>query len=126
MSRPKRATGSASRNSRQISTRQTPAPTSRAARARAELDRFVEELARVTGFAGRTRTFTDEAERARVSVHKAVRRSLTMITDAEPVIGQVLGACVLTGLRCVYRSCVADAAPPAHVDTVSARTSRMA
>ena len=44
----------------------------RAGRARLELDQFVEALAQATGLAGRTRAFTDEDERARVSVHKAI------------------------------------------------------
>src|SRR5207342_924602 len=45
----------------------------RAARARAELDRLVEELTRCSGLAGRSRSFAHNAERARVSVHKAIK-----------------------------------------------------
>ena len=55
----------------------------RAARARAELDQFVAELARATGFAGRGRSFADEAERARVAVRKAIKRAVAMITEAD-------------------------------------------
>jgi hypothetical protein len=76
----------------------------RAAQARAELDHIVEELARATGLGGRTRTFADEAERARVSVHKAIKRAVAMLTEAEPVLGRHIGARVVTGTRCVFRA----------------------
>jgi hypothetical protein len=74
----------------------------RAAKARLELDRFVEELARSTGFGGRTRSFAGNAERARTSVHKAIKRALALITEADPVLGHEIGAHVVTGMRCVY------------------------
>lgn len=75
----------------------------RAAKARAELDRFVEELARSTGFAGRTRSFMANPERARTSVHKAIKRALAGIIEADPVLGQELGARIVTGMRCTFR-----------------------
>jgi hypothetical protein len=74
----------------------------RAAKARDELDRFVEELARSTGFAGRSRSFVGNAERARTSVHKAIKRALAVIAEADPRLGDVLGSRVVTGMRCVY------------------------
>jgi hypothetical protein len=74
----------------------------RAAKARLELDRFVEELARSTGFGGRTRSFAGDAERARTSVHKAIKRALAQITEADPALGHEIGAHVVTGMRCVY------------------------
>jgi len=74
----------------------------RAARARAELDQFVAELARSTGLGGGTRSFVDSAERARVSVQKAIKRALATITEADPTLGQELGSRVVTGMRCVY------------------------
>jgi hypothetical protein len=76
----------------------------RAARARHELDQFLAELARATGFAGRGRSFVDDAERARVSVCKAIKRALTSIAEADPLLGRVLRARVVTGARCVYRA----------------------
>jgi hypothetical protein len=75
----------------------------RAAMARAELDRLVEELLHTTGLAGGSRTFTDDAERARVSVHKAIKRALRMIADADASLGHELSSRVVTGMRCVYR-----------------------
>ena len=68
----------------------------------AELDRFVAELARATGFGGRTRSFVDGAERARVSVHKAIKRALATIAEADPTLGRELASRVVTGTRCVY------------------------
>ena len=57
----------------------------RACTARLELDRYVEELARATGFGGSTRSFADSAERARVSVHKAIKRALAHDHRGRPV-----------------------------------------
>ena len=48
--------------------------------------------------------FADEAERARVAVHKAIKRAVAMITEAEPVLGREIGSRVVTGTRCVYRA----------------------
>jgi hypothetical protein len=74
----------------------------RAARGRVELDRFLEELARATGFAGRTRSFDDTAERARVSVHKAIKRAVAMIAEVEPTVGHEIRSRLVTGMRCVF------------------------
>jgi hypothetical protein len=79
------------------------ADTERATRARMQLDLLLDELARATGLGGRDRCFADEAERARVSVHKAIRRAIDRIGDADPAIGRLLGRRVRTGVRCVYR-----------------------
>lgn len=75
----------------------------RASRARAELDCFVEQLAEATGFAGRGRAFTDEAERARISVQKAIKRALAAIGESDPELGDHLRRQVTTGARCTYR-----------------------
>jgi hypothetical protein len=74
----------------------------RAARSRAELDRLIEELAAATGLAGRSRSFGREAERARVSVQKAIRRALSRITEADPGLGEELSVRVVTGANCVF------------------------
>jgi hypothetical protein len=75
----------------------------RATRARAELNCFVEQLAEATGFAGRGRAFTDEAERARISVQKAIKRALAAIGQCDPELGDHLRRHVTTGARCTYR-----------------------
>jgi hypothetical protein len=77
-------------------------PAGRAARARAERDWLVAELTRAAGFAGRTRSFPDQGERARVAAGKAIRRALVRIAEADPVIGEHLRQTVHTGVRCSY------------------------
>lgn len=76
----------------------------RAARARIELDQFLDELRRASGLGGQARSFSDDAERARVSVHKAIKRALRMITEVDAVLGAQLASRVVTGMRCVFRT----------------------
>ncbi|HEY3035002.1 MAG TPA: hypothetical protein VGJ54_10115, partial [Streptosporangiaceae bacterium] len=70
---------------------------------RAEHDWLVAELARATGIGGRTRHFTDSAERARLAAGRAIRRALAHIEKADPLIGQHLRTSIHTGVRCSYR-----------------------
>jgi hypothetical protein len=74
----------------------------RAAAARAERDWLVAQLGSAAGFAGRTRSFPDQGERARVAVGKAIRRALARIAAADPAIGEHLRQAVRTGVRCSY------------------------
>jgi len=74
----------------------------RASSARAERDWLAAQLGSATGLAGRTRSFPDDDERARVATGKAIRRALARITDADPVIGEHLRRTVHTGVRCSY------------------------
>ena len=74
----------------------------RGSRARVELDRFVEELARCTGLAGRARFFPRDAERARVSVRKAIACAVRVITEIDHALGREIGARVVTGTTCVF------------------------
>ncbi|MBO3748996.1 hypothetical protein J5X84_23200 [Streptosporangiaceae bacterium NEAU-GS5] len=69
----------------------------------AERDWLVAELAAATGMGGRARQFTDDEERARIAVGKAVRRALNRIAMTDPIIGDELRATIQTGLRCSYR-----------------------
>ncbi|MGO8956672.1 MAG: hypothetical protein ACLQFR_04780 [Streptosporangiaceae bacterium] len=73
-----------------------------AARARAERDWLLAQLANAAGLGGRARTFSDEGERARVAVGKAIRRALARVTEADAVIGAHLRQTVHTGMRCSY------------------------
>ena len=70
--------------------------------ARAERDWLVAQLASTTGLGGRVRSFPDEGERARVAVGKAIRRALSRIAEADPVLGGHLRQTVHTGVRCSY------------------------
>jgi hypothetical protein len=74
----------------------------RAARARAEFDALVDEIKRTTGLLGRRRTFVDEAERARTSVQKAIKRALSRISGSDAALGRELASRVVTGTRCAY------------------------
>ena len=76
---------------------------SAAARATSERDWLISELAAGTGLAGRARSFSDDGERARLAVGKAIRRALAHIEGADSVIGAHLRAGVHTGVRCWYR-----------------------
>jgi hypothetical protein len=64
---------------------------------------LVVELKRATGLAGRTRVFSDDAERARVNVTRTVRQALDRILAADPESGRYLMASVRTGIRCTYQ-----------------------
>ncbi|MGH3122926.1 MAG: hypothetical protein ACRDND_18145, partial [Streptosporangiaceae bacterium] len=72
------------------------------ARARAERDWLVAQLAGAAGLGGRTRSFPDQGERARVAVGKAIRRAIIRVTEADAVIGEHLRQAVHTGVRCSY------------------------
>jgi hypothetical protein len=73
-----------------------------AAHARAERDWVHAQLASAAGFAGRTRSFSDQEERARVAAGKAIRRALVRIAAADPVIGEHLHQAIRTGVHCSY------------------------
>jgi hypothetical protein len=75
----------------------------RAAQARAEYDWLAAELTGANAFGGRVRRFADDAERARIAVGKAIRRAITQIHEADPVIGEHLRGTVHTGTHCSYR-----------------------
>ena len=85
----------------------------RAARAREELDVLLDELRRAVGLGGRSRRFGDDAERARVSVRKAIIRALAAVRAADPVLGAQLADRLVTGTRCSFTSSpVAGWSPP--------------
>jgi len=86
----------------EIDQREPGSDAGRAARARAERDWIVAQLAAAAGFGGRTRSFPAQGERARVAVGKAIRRAIVRITQADPVIGEHLRQTVHTGVRCSY------------------------
>lgn len=75
----------------------------RAARLRADADWLADELGAATGLGGKARQFTDNPERARIAVGKAIRRALDRVAAADAVIGDHLRAAVTTGMRCSYR-----------------------
>jgi hypothetical protein len=75
----------------------------RAAQARAERDWLVGQLESAAGLGGRIRHFSDDTERARIAVSKAIHRAIDRLSAADPVIGAELLAGLQTGLRCSFR-----------------------
>jgi hypothetical protein len=68
----------------------------------AERDALLAEVSAVTGLGGRQRVAGSGAERARVTVRKAIATALDAIHAADPVVARHLTTCVRTGLRCRY------------------------
>lgn len=75
----------------------------RAARAREEIDALVEQLAASVGLGGRDRPAASNAERARISISKAVKKAIERIEAQSPPLGRHLRATVRTGTFCEYR-----------------------
>jgi tetratricopeptide (TPR) repeat protein len=74
----------------------------RAARAETERDTIVDALAGAVGLGGRARRAGDPAERARVSVTKAIRSALDRIKRDCPDLHRHLAATIRTGTYCSY------------------------
>jgi tetratricopeptide (TPR) repeat protein len=73
-----------------------------AAKVKFELDFLVRELARAVGLGGRDRRAGSAAERARLSVTRAIKAALQKISEHHSSLGEVLGRSVRTGLFCCY------------------------
>jgi hypothetical protein len=65
-----------------------------------ERQALLAEVSAATGLGGRRRTSGSGAERARVTVRKAVAAALETIHAADPVVARHLSTYVRTGLRC--------------------------
>src|SRR6266850_2219937 len=74
----------------------------RMARADEERAQLLEQLAFAVGLGGRDRKAASNAERARVSVTRAIRRVLDRIADRSPALGAHLTATIRTGQYCAY------------------------
>jgi len=83
--------------------------TERAARLDEELDQLTRELARAVGLHGRDRSFSSPAERARISVTKAIRTAIGLIDRHCPDLGDHFKASIQTGRFCSYAT---RGAPP--------------
>jgi hypothetical protein len=69
----------------------------------AEERRFlVDHLRREFGLARRPRRMSDDDERCRMRVSKAIRRAIRRVRDADPVLGRALATGVHTGHLCRY------------------------
>ena len=74
----------------------------RAALAQRERDFLVRELAGALGLGGRHRRAGSPAERARVSVTRAIRAALARIGEQSPALGEHLERTIRTGTFCSY------------------------
>lgn len=74
----------------------------RAERVEAEIDTLTAELAAAIGLGGRDRAGRSPAERARVSVTKAIRSAIRTIGAHSPPLASHLSAAVRTGQFCAY------------------------
>ena len=74
----------------------------RALRLEAEERALTQELAGALGLGGRDRVSGSAAERARVSVTRAIRAALARIREHSPALGAHLDATIRTGTFCAY------------------------
>jgi tetratricopeptide (TPR) repeat protein len=74
----------------------------RAARVREEIEFLTSELAAAVGFGGRDRETASPAERARISVTKAIKTAIRMIERESPELASHLSASIQTGRFCRY------------------------
>jgi hypothetical protein len=74
----------------------------RAAGAQVELDALTRQLAAAVGLGGRDRPTASSAERARVSVRKAVANAIAHIAEHDADLGLLLSTTVKTGTYCSY------------------------
>lgn len=76
--------------------------TRRVDRIRAEIDALTDHIEASTGLGGRSRAFSDPAERARTAVRKAIKRALDRIEEAAPTIAESIRPRLETGHTCSY------------------------
>jgi non-specific serine/threonine protein kinase len=91
----------------------------RAARTRLEIDALTQQLAAAVGLGGRDRRAAANAERARMSVSKAIRTAVRHIGEHDPELGEHLAKAVRTGTLCTYAP---DPRAAIHWTVVAART----
>jgi hypothetical protein len=75
----------------------------RAAAAREEIDFLERELAAAVGLGGRDRRAASSAERARVSVTKAIRATIKRVGEHDPMLARELESTIRTGAYCVHQ-----------------------
>lgn len=74
----------------------------RASRAQEELDILIHELAAASGLGGRSRSFTTDAERARVNATRAIRAAVAKIGEHDAELSWHLHRSLRTGMFCCY------------------------
>ncbi len=81
----------------------------RAGAIESEIDFLTREVLRATGLGGRSRRSGSDAERARISVSRAIRNAIQRISEHDCQLGEYLDVAVRTGTFCSYRP---DSQPP--------------
>ncbi|MGH2578963.1 MAG: transcriptional regulator, partial [Actinomycetota bacterium] len=71
-------------------------------RVEAEIDALTSELERSLGLGGRDRGMPSPAERARVSVTKAIKAAVRTVSEDCPALGVHLATSIRTGRFCSY------------------------
>ena len=74
----------------------------RAEQLRNELDALLDELRGAVGLGGRSRAATDDAERARVAVRKAITAAVDRLAEHDTAFAQHLRIHTRTGMYCCY------------------------
>jgi hypothetical protein len=74
----------------------------RVSKLEAEVDAITDELRRSVGLGGRDRQMLSPAERARVSVTKAIKAAIRAVEQECPAMGEHLEAAIRTGRFCSY------------------------
>jgi predicted ATPase len=74
----------------------------RAATLESEIDFLTREVLRATGLGGRSRRSGSDAERARLSVSRAIRSAIQRISEHNRPLGEYLERSVRTGIFCSY------------------------
>lgn len=69
---------------------------------REELNAITAELARVTALHGRSRSFSSDSERARISVTRVIKAALSRIGDHSPELKHHFASTIRTGTYCSY------------------------
>jgi tetratricopeptide (TPR) repeat protein len=76
----------------------------RGRRAADERTALLDRLRRDSGLGGRSRRLSDDAERCRMRVSKAIQRAISRIEQADSVLGRALATRIRTGYVCRYES----------------------
>jgi tetratricopeptide (TPR) repeat protein len=75
---------------------------SRAERAAEERRLLIDRLRRDTGLGGRSRNLSDEDERTRMRVSKAIHRTIKRLSEADAALGRAFETRIHAGYRCRY------------------------
>lgn len=86
------------------------------------MDLLTEQLAAAVGLGGRDRGAASSAERARVTVTKAIRAAQQRIAREDAELGAHLEVSVRTGSFCVYRPDPGSPPGPCELETAGALT----